>query len=408
MTVSEVHRLSDDALRVGLRELVAHDRTTTVRLMIHLREFDSRRLYAAEGYSCMRDYCMSELKMSRTSLPADLGRTTGAQIPRILVVLNDGSLTLTAVAMLTRHLQDKNADDLLAAAAHKTNVQVAELIAQRFPRPDLPTFVQPLDLPPPLAPAAVASAEVLGSDCQEHAVRHVEGRAEVQAPQSRVMPLAPQRYGVQFTISQNDRELLRRAKELLSHQLPTRDEAEVFVRALRAYVSLLEKRKYGVTDKPRNSVCEHTAPGYVRACVRREVRQRDQDRCTFVAPGGHRCEARNLLEFDHIEPVARGGKSTVDNLRLRCRAHNRLAAEEAFGREFMRTKVEEAQEAAEARKRAEEVVPWLQALGIRGDQARQAAARCAEMPGATLEERVTAALRHFGPRDVALRQAAPA
>jgi len=39
MRVSEVHRLSDDALRVGLRELVAHDRTTTVRLLIHLGEF---------------------------------------------------------------------------------------------------------------------------------------------------------------------------------------------------------------------------------------------------------------------------------------------------------------------------------------------------------------------------------
>jgi hypothetical protein len=60
-----------------------------------------------------------------------------------------------------------------------------------------------------------------------------------------------------------------------------------------------------------------------------------------------------------------------------------------------------------AREKAEEVVPWLQALGIGADQAQRAAAQC-DRPGDTLEERVKAALRHFGPRDVALRQAAPA
>jgi hypothetical protein len=54
-----------------------------------------------------------------------------------------------------------------------------------------------------------------------------------------------------------------------------------------------------------------------------------------VSPGGRRCEDRRRLELDHIEPVALGGPSTVDCLRLRCRAHNILHAEETFGRVFM-------------------------------------------------------------------------
>jgi hypothetical protein len=40
-----------------------------------------------------------------------------------------------------------------------------------------------------------------------------------------------------------------------------------------------------------------------------------------------------MLELDHIDPFSRGGASTPDNLRLRCRAHNQLHAEECFGRE---------------------------------------------------------------------------
>ena len=42
-----------------------------------------------------------------------------------------------------------------------------------------------------------------------------------------------------------------------------------------------------------------------------------------------------MLELDHIEPVALGGRSTVDNLRLCCRSHNSLHAEHVFGREHM-------------------------------------------------------------------------
>ncbi|WP_371869309.1 HNH endonuclease [Anaeromyxobacter diazotrophicus] len=42
-----------------------------------------------------------------------------------------------------------------------------------------------------------------------------------------------------------------------------------------------------------------------------------------------------MLELDHIHPVALGGRSTADNLRLVCRTHNSLHAEQVFGREHM-------------------------------------------------------------------------
>ena len=76
------------------------------------------------------------------------------------------------------------------------------------------------------------------------------------------------------------------------------------------------------------------------ANVRRAVRERDQDQCTFVSQSGHRCASRKFIEFDHIEPIARGGPSTVENLRLRCRAHNHFEAERMFGDGFMHQKRE--------------------------------------------------------------------
>ena len=81
---------------------------------------------------------------------------------------------------------------------------------------------------------------------------------------------------------------------------------------------------------------------YIHADVRRAVWERDQGRCTFVSPSGDRCDSTEFVEFDHVEPVSRGGKSTVEGLRLLCRAHNQYEAELAFGGEFMSAKREEA------------------------------------------------------------------
>jgi 5-methylcytosine-specific restriction endonuclease McrA len=402
MKASEVARLSNDALRRGLLDLIAQDRTTTVRLLIHLGEFDARRLYREEAYSCMKDYCMGQLAMSEDIAYKRIWVARRARrFPRILVALNDGSLTLSAVAMLARYLTSANADELLSAAKGKTNALVAELIAQRFPRPDLPTLVQSASSPH-VAWQALPSAQAAVPNCQALAVRQVDS-VEVSPSGSRVMPLAPERHGVQFTIGKSDLDLLRRAQDLLSHQSPSPDAGEIFVRALRAFVVRLERTRFGAPECHRKAARRGENGRYIPMHVRRAVRERDADRCTFVAENGRRCEARRLLEFDHVKPVARGGKSTSGNLRLRCRAHNQYEAEQAYGREFMQAKVE-ASRATEARKRADEVVPWLQALGIRADRARQAAESC-DVPNATLEERVKRALSSFAPRDVALRRA---
>jgi hypothetical protein len=130
-----------------------------------------------------------------------------------------------------------------------------------------------------------------------------------------------------------------------------------------------------------------------------------------VSESGHRCGARSRLEFDHVTEFARGGEATVAGIRLRCRGHNQYEAERTFGAGFMREKRDAAQSAAKqraaARPRAvtptfetdeKDVTPWLRALGLRADEARWAAEWCAEMPDASLEERLRVALRAFGRR----------
>ena len=58
-------------------------------------------------------------------------------------------------------------------------------------------------------------------------------------------------------------------------------------------------------------------------------------RCTYASDSGERCRETGLLELHHSLAFARGGAHRVDNVTLRCRAHNTLAAEQDFGRDFV-------------------------------------------------------------------------
>ena len=112
--------------------------------------------------------------------------------------------------------------------------------------------------------------------------------------------------------------------------------------------------------------------------MKRAVWERDGGQCTFTSEDGHRCTADTRLEWDHIEPVARGGQGTVGNLRLVCRAHNQYLAERTFGEGFMSEKREAALRAAEVRRgktaARETETEWSATEARRQDSASQAAA----------------------------------
>ena len=165
------------------------------------------------------------------------------------------------------------------------------------------------------------------------------------SPANRVEPTAPDRYRVAFTADAETHALLRRAQDLLGHQVPDGDLAAVFGRALRCLVIDLERKRTGGTKRPVARAAD-AAPAaepesggqvsrHVPARVRHAVWERDGGRCTFTDAEGNRCTATRQLELDHLRPFAVHREHSVDGIVLKCRAHNRLAAERYFGREHM-------------------------------------------------------------------------
>jgi len=229
-------------------------------------------------------------------------------------------------------------------------------LAERFPRADVPAVVKVLGTPSELAPGPVldtfvtsgspaatgpvhADAEgdqVLRQQCESTSAQEAAPPAHT-TPSARVAPLSPGRFGIQLTVSQATHDKLRYAQSLLGHAVPSGELAEVLDRALDALIASLEKRKFAATDKPR-AARRSSSLRHIPSRVKRAAWMRDQGRCTYMSPDGRRCEARKLLEYDHEQPLARGGQTTIANVRLRCRAHNQLEAEQVFGAGFMEEK----------------------------------------------------------------------
>jgi|GEM_PF-606530 len=207
----------------------------------------------------------------------------------------------------------------------------------------------------------------------------------------RLEPLALGRYRVQFTASLALKEKLELARDLMRHTNPSGDFAPIIERALDLLLAQLMRRRFGKTRKAQHdsaatspsqraseasqragdspatalstthtdlspSMSTHIshslrqASGDVPAsdtdritqATRRAVSERDGLQCTWVGDDGRRCSSRAWLEHDHRRPRGKGGSSEAYNIRILCRAHNRLAAELAYGREHVEQSVRQA------------------------------------------------------------------
>ena len=425
-------------------------RHCTAEGLAHLAEIDERTLYLPAAYDTMQTFCIHELRFTPDEAEK---RVTAARVaqkyPVLFTMIAEGQLHITGVLILSPWLAPENAEELLAAAADKTLREIRVLLAQRFPRPDLATQEPPsgdqLDLTATHSPAPERVLENIPDET-----------AHTPGSRGRVAPLSPGRFSVHFTMSERARDHYEYSRALLSHELPQADLATVSEMAYAALAEKLEKRKFGASRKPRSGARSAIDRRSIPAATRRRVYERDGGRCTFTSEAGKRCPAIRFLEFDHVDEFARGGVATVDNLRIRCRAHNQYAAEQTFGKGFMEHKRREARERTAAKRRPAErspaperaesrsdlaagetpngdprasvrpgaggaattnghapvhedtpderdVTPWLRALGVRASEARRMAEICERtMPDASLEERVKRALSYLAPRQSTL------
>lgn len=165
MTIVIPSHLSDAALLAEVTRCAHDERRATARLLAHLAELDARRLYLGAGHASLFAYCHHALGLSEDAAYNRVQAARACRLfPEVVARLADGSLTVTTVRLLARHLTAENHVELIGAAAHRSKREVEELIARRFPQEDTPSSVRKLPERTPSAARVVpATAEVVGA-----------------------------------------------------------------------------------------------------------------------------------------------------------------------------------------------------------------------------------------------------
>jgi hypothetical protein len=333
MQIKTPSRLSDDELIAEVKRLAGCERGATVDLIIHLAELDKRRLYLNAGCSSLFGYCTEVLRLSEhAAYHRILAARMARRFPVLLRMLAQGCLNLTSVRLLAPHLTTDNHDELFDAASGKSKRERQELLAGRFPQPDVVSSIRKLPAPrPPSEPpvtsalpgAAFSSAPPAGAAVKIGTSAPSPASpvlsAPAPAPPSKhrpvVTPLAPDRYQITFTASTQTRDKLQLARDLLRHTIPEGDTAAIIDRALTALLEDLARQKFAATRRPRTGRGTASGSRDIPASVVRAVWVRDLGRCAFVSKDDRRCNERGFASSTTCCRMASA-------VRLRCRTWN--------------------------------------------------------------------------------------
>ena len=336
-----------------LAELLRREHGSLVDFLVALAEFDRERRWVELGHTSLFYFLHRELGLSKG---AAFYRKTAAELiqryPEVVEPLREGRLCITSVVELAKVITPENRGEVVPRFFHASKREAKAVAAELRPAEAAPHRDVVTALPLAVPAKAVTRLEVAtGHAMPGGALVHPdEPSGEVSAcpphsppsaslqttrPVDEVEPLTAELRRYHFTVSKRFLAKLAAARDALSHSLPGADTEAVLEAALDLLLAANDKKK-GLVKKPRPSPARPSAsPRHIPAEVKRAVWARDGGCCRWPLASGGVCGSTTRLELDHIVPLARGGTSTVSNLRVLCDFHNQLAAKQVFGEPWM-------------------------------------------------------------------------
>ncbi len=334
------------ALTENLASLLRREHTALGEFLVALADFDRRRLWEQLGHASLFAFLHRELHLSKGAAHT---RKVAAEliqlVPAVAGALGDGRLCLTGVIEAARVVTAANWEAVLPRFFGRSRREAMEVVAELQPNPAPParTVVTATPLAAPRLSVPVAPGLPLAPPREPDLAGVKRSSSDELAPQpvprpaaprpTEVVPLSAHDRRLHVTVSKRFLDKLAAATDALSHSRPGASAEEVLEAGLDLLLEKAAKRR-GAAEKPlkapRPSKADH-----IPAHVKRAVWARDSGRCAYPLVSGGVCGSTHRLELDHIEPLARGGASTIENVRLACRSHNLRAARQVLGDQVM-------------------------------------------------------------------------
>jgi len=313
-TTLSLKNLTDDNLETEIKQLVAREREVLVRVLVHLRKVENRKLFLKCGFDSLFSYCVTELGYAEASAYRRISAMRMIKgLPEVQDKIEAGVLTLSNIAAV----------QMLVKREEK------RLPGQQMPVQDKRELL--------------AKVENLSKrECERVLIEHSPALA---VPQDRERVLSQDKTEIRFVAGHQLMAKLEKLRALLSHSLIDPSYAEL-IEKLADEVLKRKDSKQKTVKAAKNAKAEAVSlppaetplkrPGlksrYIPSHVRRALFQRDEGCCQHRDEStGRVCRSRFQLQIDHLVPHALGGPNTLENLQLTCRQHNIYRAAQTLG-----------------------------------------------------------------------------
>ena len=367
----KIKNFSDQDLILNLKNLIQQERSLLTEILLHLREVEERRIFLTLGFSSLYEYVTQELGYNEAQAYRRIqAMRVLREVPEIEEKIDQGKLTLTQITQAQEYFRSEKKKGVPLSQEEKQ--EVLNEIETKSTRETEKYFIK-------LSPELAAKDKTRLIDEERVEIKFVANqklleklnRFKVLDAHAQTNPDYADLFErlVDLALKQKDPELKRKnnskknVKATLEKRLENRlenstkentkksanvneethdlfsennrKEPENKTHDLESKNSSLNKSSFqNKNSSPKLSA--QTNPRSTPAQVKREVMARDQGACTYKSSiTGKICGSKYQVELDHITPVALGGQSTVDNLRVLCRNHNLHEARRVFGADKM-------------------------------------------------------------------------
>jgi hypothetical protein len=371
----ELKKLNDQQLHNKMVWTSQRERELSAQMISMVAEAAKRRFYLDLGFGTLHEYMTIGLKYSAGSAQR---RISAARImeeaPEVKAQILNGSLTLSKLAQVERFFRNEEMNDNSLSLDEKKTVlqQLENKSSREADRTLLQMSSAPEQLQPEkIKPMSAGFTQVTLNANSEFMDLLEESRgllghqlpgasmAEVLAEMMRLGLIQLKKKRFKVKADDIDSDTWGKASQLPSAQISRTVSERVSAATAEAVSKQVQETKAkesetavvvsnvsinsnGYNHSNHSDVGNSVDSGYIPHHVKRDVYERDQGRCVVLNPRTSKpCGKRGFLEFDHFPiPRAKGGPSTVSNLRLSCRACNRLHAVQVYGRAHVVKQIE--------------------------------------------------------------------
>jgi hypothetical protein len=364
--------LKDAVLLSQIKDFVQAERDLLVKILQHLREIERRRLFSDLGYRSLFDYAVGELKYSEGQASRRIqAMRLLKELPQVEEKIATGSLNLSNVQQAQsffRHVQQNEprriitADEkleILGKLENKSFREGQKELLKLEPEHALPKETERL------VTTSTTEVRFLMTEDLKAKFEHVRSLLGIKGAtmnyaelfdamaELSTKTLKAKRFGkrrsqkseVSQTAKPKEESLLATSEATFStddihENVAVSGEGHSSEKNFEENVSESKKEAPLATSQVTTPTIDNSSDiatatmRYISKALKHEVWQRDEGAC-------QQCGSRKNLNYDHVQPVALGGKSTWGNLRLLCFFCNQRASAKHFGVWRGETKINE-------------------------------------------------------------------